>query len=179
MKTKFTLLAIVAVTLSSPIQTLSQKLGTNRYLDAKRSFKEIILGNDIQTLGNKVDNYNKEGLEGTETYIVSDRALLSVGEDIEIDGIYLGTYKDAIVYISLHTDLANGTRLFKTFTQAYGRPYQANQFIEEFTWEGREVILTADLSGYEYATFVFFDRTLSAELDRANKEKASAAADDI
>lgn len=175
----------VFIFLFLPILTFGQaKKGTIKFLVEKHGFKEIILGNDISTIKSSVVNDADSAVHSAAASMVMYRVinddLLSVGDNIKLKSIVIGTFQGKIMSIFIKTEKLYGTNLFGTFKEAYGKPtMKPNEYIDEVMWVTKQVVLSSNMDKSREDEFVFVDRVLQDQMNDFNKNKVKKSATDI
>lgn len=167
-----------------PLLTFSQsKSGTIKFLEEKHGFKEIVLGNDINTIGNSIKmsaDSSQARIAGVDMYLVTNNDLLSVGDNIKLQSITIWTFQGKIAFIFIKGDKDYGSKLQETFIEAYGEPSgRPNRFMKKWLWITKTVTLSSDLESIYVDSFTFIDQLLLDQLSNFNKEKTKKSAKDI
>lgn len=156
------------------------KQGTVKYLDYKRSFKEITLGAPIETVEEAVIEVEGDEVQpGVTTYKVVDEDMLKIADLVEIKEMNLYVFDGKIAMLIMVLEKPNGRNLHDLFSEAYGRGYKNNQFMDQYAWIGKEVSMILDYDGLKQDNLAMIDNRLQAEMDNYAKEKNKKALQDF
>jgi len=158
------------------------KIGTSKYLEEKRGFKNIRLGSEVASILDDLRESKDTTLgimPGVKFYEVVNSETLKVGSNIEIKKIIVGVFDAKIAIVSGYLKKGDGLIMKETFTQAYGNSTQTNQFMDKFTWYSKGVFLVLDNEGLREDSFLMVDRDLNDRIDELGKERAKKSVSDI
>lgn len=145
--------------------------GSLKYLDYKRGFKEIILGDTILTINDYIivapDSMNTG--PGTMVYEVTDPKFKTVGDNVKIERLYVHTFKGKISSVLAYMEKPNGENLKGILWQAYGRGRKPNQYIEKYYWFSKDVEMLLHLNGYKNDVMAMFDSKIRREMNDYQK----------
>ena len=146
--------------------------GTTAYLDEKKGFKGIVLGDSIS-------KYKEMLVAKDGGYEVSDSTLLHIGGEVKLSFILVKEYKGLVCSIDASAKKQYGTKLFDIFRSAYGNAYvQINKFKENYIWLTENVELDF-LNDGKYSVFVYKDAKLEIQKAKEERAKINQAADDL
>ena len=153
---------------------MAQK-GSTAFLDEKRGFKGLILGDSIR--------YYSDMLKPTKGswYEVTDSTLFKIGDDVKLTDISVDEYNGRIRAIGVTAEKAYGNRIFNIFIEAYGTGFiQRNRYMEKYIWlsDTKEVQLFLNNEG-KNCMFLFTDLIVDTEKSNAQRNANSKAVDDL
>jgi hypothetical protein len=163
MKTILLSTVLMLFTTASFCQTLNA-------LDEKYGFREAIFEMPKASFKNLV--------EVEKGFYTSTSENLTLGE-YQIDKIVYKFYKDQLSLIMIKTKgYTNSTGILKILQTAYGKGYQSNEYVEEYSWRGSRVYMGYDQNSItDDATIIIWSNKLmdleKAERKKANEEAAS------
>ncbi|MDQ7947671.1 MAG: hypothetical protein AAGB30_11250 [Pedobacter sp.] len=180
---KFKLLAVLLFYFSfTTIAQKPAKMGTSKYLDEKRGFKNIILNSDISSIEKDIVETKDTTMgimPGVKFFEIINSEMKKIGDKAEIKKIIVGSFNGKIAIISMTLDKPNGSIMNETFKEAYGSGYKPNQFMEKWIWSSKNVMLVLDIDGLRVDTILMADRPLWAEIEKYGKEAAKKSVKDI
>lgn len=171
MKTKLLLLLILF--LSNFFNNSIAQQGSLKYLDEKRGYKGIILGNNITTIKSHVSLIGQDSIKKIGCWNVTDYSWLVV-DDIVMDKVEIITKNDIIFAIDVKVYKKYSDDFFKVLKLAYGEKYKKiSDLEEEYIWVGNKIILFYKLDYSRRVSQAFFyDKILYAKNEYKELEKA-------
>lgn len=158
------------------------KIGTTKYLEEKRGFKNIILGADISTIEQSISlssDTSMGSMPGVKFYEVVDSDMKKVGETITLKKILIGSFNGKIAFLYMNLEKPNGSLLKKSFDEAYGGGYQNNRYIEKFIWHSKSVALSISYDRVVDDQVLMYDRILYDAIEKYGKEQSIKSVKDI
>lgn len=156
------------------------KKGTVKYLDYKRSFKEITLGAPIESVEDAVIEVEGDEVQpGVTTYKVVDPDMLKIADLVEIKEMNLYVFGGRIAMLTMVLEKPNGRNLHDVFSEAYGRGFKSNQFMDQYAWIGKEISMILDYEGLQQDNLAMIDKNLRIQMDNYAKEKNKKALSDF
>lgn len=166
------ILALFAVFIAFT-SVLAQK-GTLSYLDEKKGFKGIVLGDSINRYSNILE-VSKNGV-----FNVTDSTMLRIGKDVNLILVQVKEYQGLIHSISAVAKKEYGSKLFNIFISAYGISYvQPNQFKKNYIWIADSVELNFFNDDTKFCAFTIKDLKLEKAKSIEEKENTNKAVDDL
>jgi hypothetical protein len=133
--------------------------GTVSYLDYKYGFRDMKFetlienANDMSLITDTIDN--KRGNKNIQHYIKTSDSL-NVG-DYDLKSIKYEFYKGKLSVIYLRTKgYTNSRGILAILKNLYGIPFQSNQYIEEYLWNGARVDLFYDENSITNDALIMF-----------------------
>jgi len=145
-------------------------------LDEKNGFRTHHFGDDISQF---TDLTIAED-DGDAKYYTSTDENLKIG-GATIQRIAYGFYKGKFYEVSIKTeDYTNSRALFEALKAQYGRPYQSNQYIEDYSWWGKVVSLNYDENSVtSSAKVLMYSKPISKQEELDKKAVAKKAGSDL
>lgn len=167
-----------------PLAVIAQKEvkpGSVKYLDYKRSFKEITLGAPITSIEEYVmESNNEEDFgPGMKAFEVIDAEMKKISDLVTIRDIYVMTFEDKILMIVMKMDKPNGSKMNDVLVQAYGGGRKPNQFMDRYAWLGKYVLVMLDNEGLNEDVLVMQDRELDKKREVFLSEQNKKAVTDF
>jgi hypothetical protein len=165
-------MALIMVTITANGQNLKK-------LDEKYGFKDAIFEMSVTSFPDLVEisDSTTSGL---------GRAYARTGDDLklgnaELESITYLFYKDKLSSIVIKTKgFANTKAMYDTFVQQYGRGYQSNRYIDEFTWWGKRTSMNIKKSSITSdGTLLMWSKPMYELQKKDNEEAAKKAAADL
>ena len=167
------ILALFAVFIAFT-SVLAQK-GALSYLDEKKGFKGIVLGDSINRYSNILEVSKKNGV-----FNVTDTTMLRIGKDVNLILVQVKEYQGLIHSISAVAKKEYGSKLFNIFISAYGISYvQLNQFKKNYIWIADSVELYFFNDDTKFCAFTLKDLKLEKAKSIEEKENTNKAVDDL
>jgi hypothetical protein len=146
-------------------------------LDEKNGFRDYKFGDSISKFTNlKLYEMSKDSLTGYYTKL-DDK--LKIGDfDVTISYSF---YKKVLSLIIIRTIDYNSSRgLLSLFKQQYGDGYKENQYIEDYSWWGKEVTLSYnENSATHKSTIYMWSNSIQNFQKKDKEEKVKNAAKDL
>ena len=158
MKTIFILILLLGNTMLVKSQNV---------LDSINGFKNIKFGTLIGTYKNILRSPSKKSNFGSRTYIVNDKAYLTVGT-IKLSRMAIGTTNDTIRSILIIVHKKKGGELLSALLNKYGYPTYMDSKGDTYRWETRKILLNFYRSHHQYI-YLMQDNCFRKEQDFKNK----------
>ena len=162
MKTIFILILLLGITMLVKSQNV---------LDSLNGFKNIKFGTLIGTYKNILRSPSKKSNFGNKTYIVNDKAYLTVGT-IKLSRLAIGTTNDTIRSILITLHRKKGVELLSALLNKYGYPTYMDSKGDTYRWETQKILLNFYRSNHQYIYFME-DNYFRKEQELKNKENNS------
>lgn len=165
---------IIAILITLSLNAASQNL---KALDEKMGFREMKFGDSISKFDDLVGvEYSNDS---SSIYYIRTNDKLTIGST-EVSLTY-GFYKNKFYSVFIKTKgYSNSKSILKTLIEMYGKGYQSNRYIDDFSWYGKKVSLSYDensISGD--AQVLMYSKIIMNEITTDEKEKAKKAKDDF
>jgi hypothetical protein len=101
--------------------------------------------------------------------------------DGTVSKIIYGFYKDNLYSVLVYFDgLINYSKLKEIYVQKYGQPFQPNEYVNKYFWNGDnvDILLTYD-DVMKHGRITYFYKPLGAMIEEDEKLKAKKGADDL
>jgi hypothetical protein len=164
---------IVFCFLLLPCLVSSQKL---KALDEKYGFREYQFGIDSTA----IPNLKFVTQEGNVKYYSKEDDKLNIG-DAKLKTILYGFYKNKLYWVEIKTEgLTNSRFLLSSLEELYGKGYKANQFMDNYDWFGKKVILMYEENSITGdASVSTWSKIIQKEKAAFEKEQAKNAKTDL
>ena len=146
-------------------------------LDNKFGFREMKFGDSITKFDDLVPiEYSNDS---SSIFYKRTGDKLTIGST-EVALSY-GFYKGVLYSIYIKTKgYENSRSLLKTLEEMYGKGYQSNRYIEEYSWYGKKVSLSYDENSINHnADILMYSKESITQQKKDEKEKAKKAKDDF
>jgi hypothetical protein len=159
------LLFLMSMMLVLTLTSFSQNL---KSLDEKYGFREAKFEMPYDSFKN---------LTEVETgWYKSTDENLKLGDYI-LDAVVYNFYKGQLAAIAIQTKgYSNSRGVLKILQAAYGKGYQSNQFIEEYYWFGKKVIMSYNQNSITDDAIIFIHSIKMSDLEKAEKDNANSKA---
>jgi len=167
---KYLLIIILFISINSNGQNL-------KALDNKFGFREMQFGDTVSKFDDLVPvEYSNDS---SSIFYRKTGDKLTIGSS-EVEISY-GFYKGHLYSIYIKTKgYENSRALLKTLEEMYGKGYQRNEYIKEYSWYGKKVSLSYDENSINHnATILMYSKESLNQQKKDEKEKAKKAKDDF
>jgi hypothetical protein len=143
-------------------------------LDEKNGFRQYKFGMSVDSIPNlKLIETSKNGF--SKYYDKTDE-VKKIG-DFNVDRIVYGFYKDKLDIVMIYIkSYGNSKGILGVFETQYGKGYQANRYMEDYTWFGKTITLSYDENSLtnDSKIFIYTNQFTSekAEDKKISEEKA-------
>lgn len=165
---------LIIALLFIPISGYTQNI---KALDAKNGFRDMTFGDHASKFDDLVPiEYAKDS---TTIYYTRSGDKLTIGA-AEVT-LHYGFYKNMFSSVSIRTEgYQNSRSLLDALTEMYGRGYQSNRYIKDYSWSGKKVSIAYDENSITNdASALIWSRVLWKMQSEDDKAKARNAKDDF
>jgi hypothetical protein len=139
-------------------------------LDEKNGFRDFKFSMSIDLFQNfKLIETSKDGFS---KYYEKTDEVKKIG-DYDTDRIIYGFYKDKLYIVMIYIkSYSNSKGILGIFESQYGKGYQANRYMNDYTWFGKTITLSYDENSLTNDSKIFL-YTNQFDIEKAADKKAS------